>query len=113
MLEDIDRIQIIVVPGGRTIWGANAVDGVINIITKSAKDTQGTLVTAGTGNVDEATVAARYGGNPRGELSRSRQRIRQRGGVQSEDNNFDQWRRGNSDFVPLGFKESGRSDHPG
>ena len=65
MLEDIDRIEIIRGPGG-TIWGANAVDGVINIITKSAKDTQGTLVTAGTGNIDEATVAARYGGKSHG-----------------------------------------------
>ncbi len=50
MMDDIDRIEVIRGPGG-TIWGPNAVDGVINIITKSSKDTQGALVSAGGGNV--------------------------------------------------------------
>ena len=45
-LEDIERIEVIRGPGG-TIWGANAVDGVINIITKSAKDTHGSMLSAG------------------------------------------------------------------
>lgn len=60
LLSNIDHIEIIRGPGG-TIWGADAVNGVINIITKSAQDTQGTLVTAGTGNVDRAQAAVRYG----------------------------------------------------
>jgi iron complex outermembrane receptor protein len=67
MLEDIDRIEVIRGPGA-TLWGANAVNGVINIITKSAKDTQGTLITAATGNQERASVAGRYGGKE-GDLS--------------------------------------------
>jgi iron complex outermembrane receptor protein len=62
MLEDIERIEVIRGPGG-TIWGANAVNGVINIITKSSKETQGVLATLGSGNVDQGTGAARYGGS--------------------------------------------------
>src|SRR6266436_3082149 len=49
LLEDVDRIEIIRGPGA-TIWGVNAVNGVINIITRSAKDTQGALASAGGGN---------------------------------------------------------------
>ncbi|HWW18597.1 MAG TPA: TonB-dependent receptor plug domain-containing protein, partial [Candidatus Saccharimonadales bacterium] len=62
MLEDIERIEVIRGPGG-TIWGANAVSGVINIITKSSKETQGALATLGGGNVDRGTGAVRYGGS--------------------------------------------------
>src|SRR5271169_1154315 len=47
-LEDIERIEVIRGPGG-TVWGANAVNGVINIITKKAKDTTGSLMTGGGG----------------------------------------------------------------
>jgi len=60
-MEDIDRIEVIRGPGG-TIWGPNAVNGVINIITKSSKDTQGGLVSGGAGNVEQAFGEARYGG---------------------------------------------------
>jgi iron complex outermembrane receptor protein len=62
MLEDIERIEVIRGPGG-TIWGANAVNGVINIITKSSKETQGSLAALGGGNVDQGTGAVRYGGS--------------------------------------------------
>jgi iron complex outermembrane recepter protein len=61
LLEDIDRIEVIRGPGG-TIWGANAVNGVINIITKSARDTQGLLLTAGTGSEEKGFGSFRYGG---------------------------------------------------
>jgi iron complex outermembrane receptor protein len=60
MLEDIDRIEVIRGPGG-TIWGADAVNGIINIITKHSQDTKGTLLAAGGGNVDQNTEDARYG----------------------------------------------------
>ena len=61
LLEDIDRIEVIRGPGA-TLWGANAVNGVINIITKQAKETQGGLVTVGTGNQERGLGAVRYGG---------------------------------------------------
>ena len=56
MLEDVERIEVIRGPGA-TIWGANAVNGVINIITKSAKDTHGTTGHAGGGNIDQGIAA--------------------------------------------------------
>ena len=60
MLEDIARIEVISGPGG-TLWGTNAVNGVINIITKKSQDTQGTLASAGGGRYG-ADGDARYGG---------------------------------------------------
>ena len=61
LMEDIDRIEVIRGPSA-SIWGANAVNGVINIITKKAADTQGTLFTAGGGSFEHGFVGARYGG---------------------------------------------------
>jgi iron complex outermembrane receptor protein len=60
VLEDVDRIEVIRGPGA-TLWGANAVDGVINIITKSAKATQGGLVSAGAGSQEATAETVRYG----------------------------------------------------
>jgi len=61
MLEDVDRIEVIRGPGA-TLWGANAVDGVINVITKKAKSTQSAVVTAGAGTDERAAGGVRYGG---------------------------------------------------
>jgi len=60
-MEDIDRIEVIRGPGA-SLWGANAVNGVINIITKSAKDTQGALVVVEGGTFDQPATTVRYGG---------------------------------------------------
>jgi len=60
-LEDIERIEVIRGPGG-TIWGANAVNGVINIITKKASETKGGTVVAGGGNLDQGFGSVQYGG---------------------------------------------------
>lgn len=62
LLEDIDRIEVISGPGG-TLWGANAVNGVINIITRNAADTQGLYAEAGAGSALQAAAALRYGGS--------------------------------------------------
>ncbi len=59
LLEDIDRIEVIRGPGA-TLWGANAVNGVINILTKSAAETKGVFVSGGSGSYDRANGEIRY-----------------------------------------------------
>src|SRR5271154_3956143 len=61
LLEDIDRIEVISGPGG-TLWGANAVNGVINVTTRSAQDTQGWYMEGGGGSQLRDFGAIRYGG---------------------------------------------------
>jgi iron complex outermembrane receptor protein len=60
MLEDVERIEVIDGPGA-ALWGANAVNGVINVITRPAQSTRGPLLSAGSGN-RESDLAARLGG---------------------------------------------------
>lgn len=61
LLDDVDRIEIIRGPGA-TMWGANAVNGVVNVVTRGARDTQGGLLYGSVGDVVEVASGARYGG---------------------------------------------------
>jgi iron complex outermembrane receptor protein len=67
LLEDVDRIEVIRGPGA-ALWGSNAVNGVINITTRSARDTHGAYVELGTGTFDRLQAAARYGGETAGGM---------------------------------------------
>lgn len=99
LLEDIERIEVIRGPGG-TIWGANAVNAVINIITKNAKDTHGTLVSTGGGNLDQGFAHFRYGaGNDKDFNYRIYGKAFSRGPEFHPDGHlFDDWQMGQAGF---------------
>jgi iron complex outermembrane recepter protein len=98
-LDDVDRIEIIRGPGG-TLWGANAFNGVINIITRSARQTQGGLLRAGAGSEERAFGTVRYGG-------RAGDKVYYRGYAKGFDRDagfnpggrdYDAWRMGRTGF---------------
>ena len=92
VLTDVERIEVVRGPGA-TIWGPNAVNGVINIITKGTNDTQGVLVSAGGGTVDRTIDTVQYGGSVGKNLN---YRVYARGFVRAPEfhvdgDNFDGW----------------------
>jgi len=99
MLEDVDRIEVISGPGA-TLWGANATNGVINIITRPAYLTDGTLVSARAGNMEQ-DLAARYGGKIDDETAfRLYGKAFQRAALQEPDHSsaHDNWYRAQGGF---------------
>jgi iron complex outermembrane receptor protein len=99
LLEDIDRIEVIRGPGG-TLWGDNAFNGVVNIITKKAKDTQGSLVTYGGGTENLGLGGARYGGTF-GEDLHYRiygKQFENAAGFSPTGPGYDDWRQGRAGF---------------
>ena len=99
VMDDIERIEVIRGPAG-TIWGPNAVNGVINVITKSTKDTRGTLASVGGGNLEQGFFNARQGWGNGTDLN---YRVYAKGFNRGpeyhyDDQNFDRWRAAQAGF---------------
>jgi len=94
VLPDVERIEVIRGPG-TTAWGSNAMNGVINIITKKTTDTQGALVQSGGGNYEQDFNTVRYGGRAGEDLT-------WRAWGQQFDRNVG-W--SGSEFIPDGWRQ--------
>ncbi len=108
LLNDIDRIEVIRGPGA-TLWGANAVNGVINIITKSARVTQGTYASIRAGNEERSLATARFGGKtPRGVAYRTYAKFSDRDAeFHQNGDDFDGWHMSRAGFRA----DADRGDH--
>lgn len=99
-LEDIERIEVVRGPGA-TVWGSNAVNGVINIITKNANETQGLLVDAGTGTQYREFGTVRYGNRIGEDFAwrvYGKQFDRDLGNYPGLDGGFNQWEQARGGF---------------
>ena len=96
---DIDRIEVIRGPGG-VIWGPNAVDGVINVITKGSKDSQGLLVSLAGGDINLGGATLRYGGLVGGNFTYRvyGKAVADAHEYHSNTNNYDAWRTAQTGF---------------
>jgi iron complex outermembrane receptor protein len=100
VLDDIERIEVIRGPGA-TLWGANAVNGVINIITKNASETQGSHVAVSSGTINKALIGVRYGDSINDETDyRLSLKYRDQAQLELRDgsNNYDGSNIGHGDF---------------
>lgn len=99
VMEDIERIEVIRGPGG-TVWGPNAVNGVINIITKNSKDTQGALLSAGGGNEEQGFLNSRYGGSVSPGLTYKiyAKEFNRSAEDHSDDDRYDHWKAAQGGF---------------
>lgn len=100
IIEDIERIEVIRGPGA-ALWGANAMNGVISVITKSAAETQGFMATAGGGNYERDFAAARYGAKLADDLYLrfdGQYFDRASTATSSDGNSRDSWRLGQGGF---------------
>lgn len=125
LLADVERIEVISGPGG-TLWGSNAVNGVINVITLPAGRTQGTWVSAEAGDRSDG-LALRHGGTLGGgghwrayAKASERQNTRKASGASAPDGRERRqaglradWRAGGGDFTLQGDVYEGRAEHRG